>query len=424
MPVALMGTPAALVHGAANGFTAGVDLDRVARIPDGRRRGPPVVVPAAIPRRGPKDMRAILALQRLAGNAAVVSAVTPKIVQRCGGEVHPGCSCAEEKPQEFRHAQRLVVQRADIDFRPLTWADFKGSPSSGFPATTRSDIRKLPNLKQAKEIVDTGTDCTPPKAKQRKTEFTVKISVDPAMFDNVKAFFSQEQSGAEPDLKKGLVAATARQVTKCQREFDRQLAEFKTQAAADCKTLAGQCKQAFKSGSTSFTMTVGATAVTATSAKDCAKSFVTDCKAAELAGFTPGSFTFTHTAGGSATAATRADCVTSFKASVDTIDKAESARLLNHEQVHFNVTNSIATKLQADLRAAAATMSVEMTECGKAKALASAATAFAALNPATRLTELFNDARKDLKTKQKDYDDSTNHGLIQKEQDKWNKNFP
>jgi hypothetical protein len=424
MPVARRGVPVALVHRAANGFTAGVGLDRAARTPDGRRRGQPVGVPArALAPRQAKDPRAILALQRLAGNAAVVSAVTKEIVQRCGGEVHPGCPCAEEKPQEFMAAQRLVVQRDNIDFRPLTWADFKGKPSGGFPATTSSGIRKLPKLKQAKDITDTGTDCTPPKAKQHKTEFTVKISVDPAMFDNVKAFFSQEKSGAEPDVKKGLVTATNKEVGKCQRNFDKELAAFKAQAAKDCQDLGKQCKEAFKSGNTSFTMTVGSTAVVANSAKDCAKSFPTDCRAAELAGFTPGSFTFTHL-GGSATAAARADCAASFKASVDGINKAESVRLLNHEQVHFNITNSIATKLQADLRAAAATMNVQKTECGKAKALSSAAAAFTALNPTATLTKLFTDAQKELGSKQGDYDTSTNHGLIQKEQDKWNKNFP
>lgn len=39
-------------------------------------------------------MHSVLALQRAAGNRAVAGALSP--VQRCGGEVHPGCSSAEE----------------------------------------------------------------------------------------------------------------------------------------------------------------------------------------------------------------------------------------------------------------------------------------------------------------------------------------
>jgi hypothetical protein len=376
--------------------------------------------------RGPAGPAAVLALQRLAGNAAVAGAVRPATVQRCGGEVHPGCSCAEEKkkPQEFMQAQPLAVQRDKIDFRQLTWSDFKGPKPAKFPAATASGIRPTAKLKQATDVTDTGTDCTPPKAKQKVTEFTVKISVGPTMFDGVKAFFSQEESGADPDAKKGFTAVTAKAVKSCQQGFDKQLAEFKAQAAKDCQHQVGACEAAFKSGSTSFDLTVGGTTVTARSAKDCSTSLVTSCKAAQLAGFAPGAFTFGQPDVGSATAADKTDCGTTFKASVLRIEKAESERLLHHEQVHFNVTNSIATKLQADLRSAVAGMTVQVTECGKAKAVASAAKAFAALGAAATLQKMVSDARKELATTQKNYDTTTNHGLIQMEQDKWNKKFP
>jgi hypothetical protein len=41
----------------------------------------------------------VLALQRAAGNRAVVGLLqtgTPLTLQRCGGETHHGCSCADE----------------------------------------------------------------------------------------------------------------------------------------------------------------------------------------------------------------------------------------------------------------------------------------------------------------------------------------
>src|SRR5947207_7321721 len=57
----------------------------------------------------------LAALQRAAGNQAVAGLIST--VQRCGGEVHPGCSCAEEAEEaEDRPAAtartRLVVRQA------------------------------------------------------------------------------------------------------------------------------------------------------------------------------------------------------------------------------------------------------------------------------------------------------------------------
>lgn len=56
--------------------------------------------PEEVSRRAPaEDRRGLLRLQALAGNAAVAI-----LVQRCGGEVHEGCPCAEERPVVSRQA--------------------------------------------------------------------------------------------------------------------------------------------------------------------------------------------------------------------------------------------------------------------------------------------------------------------------------
>ncbi|MGH3943151.1 MAG: hypothetical protein ACRDTG_31915 [Pseudonocardiaceae bacterium] len=371
---------------------------------------------AWIPPRGLRTVEAVRALQRLAGNAAVAEALK---VQRCGGETHAGCPCAEETTPQGD----LPIQRAKIDFRPLTWGDFKGRKPAKFPAETASGIHKLPKVKQAKKVEDKGTPCTPSKAKKPTTEFSVRISVDPTMFDNIKAYMSQEESGADRDLAKDLAGATTKAVTACNAGFDKQLKEFTAEAGKQCKEQVAPCKQAFASGSTSFELTIGSTKVTATSKKDCSSSLVTDCKTASQATFKPGKHTFTHP-GGSAEAAGKAACSAGFKTEVTKIHKAEAGRLLHHEQVHFNVTNDIATKLQKKLRDTAATLDIEVFECGKAAALAEATRTFNALDAGTKLQEIVKEAQKDLKTQQSTYDTQTNHGLIQTEQDKWNAKFP
>jgi len=371
---------------------------------------------AWIPPQGLRTVEAVRALQRLAGNAAVAEALK---VQRCGKETHPGCPCAEEVAPQAN----LPIQRAKIDFRPLTWADFKGRKPAKFPAETASGIHKLPKVKQAKTVDDKGTSCTPPKAKKPTTEFTVRITVDPSMFDNVKAYMSQEESGADPDLAKDLAGATTKAVTACQAGFDKQLKEFTAEAGKQCKQQVAPCKQAFANGSTSFELTIGSAKVTATSKKDCSTTLVTDCKTASQATFKPGKHTFKHP-GGSASAASKAACSAGFKTDVTKIHKTEAGRLLHHEQVHFNVTHDIATKLNKKLRDTAATLKVDVTACGKAAAIAEATKAFNALAAGTKLQEIVKEAKKDLKTQQSAYDIQTNHGLIQTEQDKWNAKFP
>jgi hypothetical protein len=252
----------------------------------------------------------------------------------------------------------------------------------------------------------------------------VTVAVDPAMFDSVTAFFSQEKSGAEADLRTDFAGSTARTVEACRSHFARQLAEFTAQAAKECGRQQAPCTQAFTSGQTSFELTIGGTTVRATSAKDCAKALVPGCRAASLATFTPGQFAWSRGAGGDASAATAAACPAGFQARVAALNKAESARLLHHEQVHFNVTNDIAVRLRKELRDTAATLSVTAFRCGKAATVAAAVESFASLGATQRLRRMWDEAHAKLETTQSSYDTQTNHGLVQKEQDKWSARFP
>src|SRR5262245_57515998 len=63
----------------------------------------------------PPEARFLLTLQRQAGNAAVgelMRSSVPFAVQRCGGEVHAGCPCADEDaPAASAPAPHLTVAR-------------------------------------------------------------------------------------------------------------------------------------------------------------------------------------------------------------------------------------------------------------------------------------------------------------------------
>jgi hypothetical protein len=136
---------------------------------DGCRPEPTVPIPAVVhekaahprssgpPRRTTTALgrtATMIGLQRLAGNAAVVAdlrrrrgaatgderrAAAEPAVQRCGGEVHAGCSCAEEAPAVPVQRAQPVVQRACPATRP---AGEEASSKAGLLATDVTFDRK------------------------------------------------------------------------------------------------------------------------------------------------------------------------------------------------------------------------------------------------------------------------------------------
>ena len=88
-------------------------------------------------------------------------------------------------------------------------------------------------------------------------------------------------------------------------------------------------------------------------------------------------------------ATSRAECATVVASDCNDRAQAESVRLLNHEQVHFNLTCAMARK---------------------ANAMLSSSTSFPALLTA---------ARRTLARQQRLYDNQTNHGCIAAQQSSW-----
>ena len=313
-------------------------------------------------------------------------------------------------------AQRLL-QRSKISHRALTWADFKATPDMGssWAALTASGF-PVPGFTPKKDAVDTKKACT--IGKKSTTEFAATVKVDPSVYDGVAAVMTQEESWVKPRYKDDGKAWCGEQATDCEKNFD----QIAAQGKKDCKQNADNCAQAFKEGNTSYTLTVGSKKITATSAGECASKLQPECETAQIAGAS--AHTLDDSSGVTfASASTKADCRKTFLDNCKVHEAPESARLLKHEQGHFDISKVMADKARPSLKAKAATFTATETRCGKVEATNAAIASFNALNAPTVLDKLGSDWRDSEKKAQSDYDDQTAHGMKKPEQAAWETNI-
>lgn len=349
-------------------------------------------------------------------------------MQRCGGQTHHGCACCSQD-------EGMAVQRAKIDFRDLTWADFKGSPpGGGFPADTYSGMHPVPTkLKHLSSEGDTGVVCK--LGKKVDSTIEAKLSIDSATFDEVKGYMWQEKSGANADYKKGLVGKTAKAVKACEQHFAKEAKRIAKAANKECAKQVKPCKEAFKAGEDSYTFTFDGEEVRVEEAKECSKGMLKDCRDAYIAVSEPATYSRKIGTGPTKacpaipedmeemTAAEKAECAGTFKTEVDRLNKAESERLLAHEQLHFSISHRFAEDLRPVLVATAEPLAVDVTGCGTPAAVAAAKKAFAKLNAKATLNKDWNKAEKERSKTQKEYDKKTCHGLDQEKQLEWSGKF-
>jgi hypothetical protein len=319
--------------------------------------------------------------------------------------------------QQERGLVSRHVQRASISYRQLTWADFTGSAPANppFSALTSSGF-DIPVWKPKRDITDTKEACE--VGKKKSTKHTATVSVDPADFDTVKAKMVQENSWVlskykDPDKHCPTVK------DQCEKEIDTQA----TAASKLCKQEVKPCQDVFDQGSTRYTNKVDGTEITATSKEECSTKLVSDCEKALAKNQ---KFEVKEKCDGAVVvnATSKADCSSKkFKEDCLKYYKDWSARLLKHEQGHFDISNVIAGNALADLKTKAATFTATATECGRAQANNAAVKKFDALNAPTELAKRGQDWI-DLKDKaEKDYDDQTDHGCKQSPQATWDKDI-
>jgi hypothetical protein len=305
------------------------------------------------------------------------------------------------------------VQRASIPYRQLTWNDFQGSaPASTTLSAETSSGFDPPAWKPTVTATDTGVGCE--VSGKKTTRYTVTLSINPAVFDTLVAKMEQGRSWVLSKFKNPTTHCTGL-TTTCQTEIDKQVAG----ATTNCKGHTVPCQEAFDNGNTRYTIEIDGTSVVATSRGACATTLVSDCQKAAAKSHL---FEITEKDTGVQVvrAASRADC-SSKKFSDDCLKyyKDWSARLLKHEQGHFDISKVMADKAQADLKTKSAKFKGTATECGKTQANNAAVAAWDALTPGTEIAKIGQDWI-DLKDKaQKDYDTDTSNGLKAAEQATW-----
>ncbi len=307
---------------------------------------------------------------------------------------------------------RQALQRAKIAYKALTWADFKGTPPAGatLSALTKSGF-DVPAWKTKETAEDTKTACT--GGKKAVTEFKATLSIDPAAFDSGTAYMNQDQSWVKPRYKDGGKAYCAGKATECDAHFKTAASEAKTQCSAEVNS----CTDAFAAGSTKYTLPVGKTTITITSAADCSTTLPKSCQAALVA---DAKFDLTSESGTKITTAVKKeDCTAGLQNDCLTFEKAEGPRLLKHEQGHFDISKTLADKARASLQGKTGTFAATETKCGKAEAVKAAREAFGKLGAVDALQKLGQSWIDAKNTAESDYDTQTDHGKKAKEQTTW-----
>ncbi len=237
------------------------------------------------------------------------------------------------------------IQKADIEYRILTWADFQAPvpAKNPFDAETASDI-KYPDLttikasiteKQLDEVCDTKG---PPPQKSKKVEATIGMD---STGIHVTSFFSQEKSWVKPLFKDEAemikFCKTDTQTLGFIKACTDSFAKAPADAAKACKPNFDQCNKNVKEGKTTIDGDVEIK-----DAAGCTKMFE-DCKKAQIAAAT-------YKSGGGTEITKSTDCAPVFQAECLESRKKAGVDLLSHEQGHFDITDVIAKKLESDLK--------------------------------------------------------------------------
>lgn len=225
--------------------------------------------------------------------------------------------------QQAGRVSRRVIQRADVSYRQITWADFqKPDPPAGTPAdvgaviTTKFDL--IPSYSGAVAVSPTKTRCRVDG--RRDTEVEATAAPEPADFTKPEAVMVQEESWAKP--------------------------RFFTDVRTYCRG-----------------------------------------RGNDLQG-----------------------CITG--------ETAERARLLKHEQGHFDITHVMAKNMRESQTLKAASLPVRETRCGDQAARDAAWEKYRRdVNPALR--ELATKWLETRKTAQDDYDAQTGRGANRSSQSTW-----
>lgn len=413
---------------------------------------------------------------KLADHSPICATISLSMCQRSGiRETIPICSDRFLGRLEGI-AKKPVIQRKKLDYRQLTWADFKKKPLqwSRYDARIFSHfhdpkISKLADRKalRALNAVQTKEQCK--RRRRKKTKFKVNIKMDPQKI-KIRPYMWQERSWAKlwiTNNKARKKRCKATLVRRCKCAFDKMHRDIRRkrlkavrkcrqifakrfkEVSRECRKWRRSCVRAFKTGDTRYKVTIGGKQAVAKSMRECKRVFFKKCKKLFMEGF---SHTLTLD-GKDVIAGTRAECATKFAKQYEKIarsslkwtgsmagettqarSKADCSKgllkecagrmsqkasevLLEHEQGHFNITNAMAQKTQTSLRDLIAAFDEEVTACGKRRAIAKAKRTLR--KNVRQLKREYKAKVKEWRQTQKAYDRKTQHGQKLIEQAEW-----
>ncbi|GEM_PF-2470663 len=153
--------------------------------------------------------------------------------------------------------QKSQVQRAEIEYRPLTWSDFKGNAVGKFDAVTSTRIES-PSFNKAKPVlteVDTKEPCAlldskgnPQKDRKGDPKMSTNRSVNIEMNTDallLKALMNQNKSATKPFNKNPAVRKNEcikEQTTPCEKFFKAELKAKRQGGSFGSATELKECK--------------------------------------------------------------------------------------------------------------------------------------------------------------------------------------
>jgi hypothetical protein len=303
---------------------------------------------------------------------------------------------------------RQLIQRSLIPYRQINWTDFKATspsvsnPQEGAEIKTKFDL--MPTYSPVTTAKRTKVKCG--KGRARSTEVEATSAPDPADFGKPEAQMDQDNSWAMDRYTGNGTNYCTDLATTCEKDFD----DAPTKIGRTCRQAADVCESAFKQGKKSFGQYFDNTPVTVTREADCMTTFLRKCQQLLIRGFSV-------TERG-ATARTKADCRGNFYKQCLVDEVAERARLLKHEQGHFDITNVIAKNARESAKAMAATLNVVKTGCGEDAAREATRQEYNT-NVSGVLIQLGKDWISSRDQAQTDYDHETGNGGKAAEQRAW-----
>lgn len=310
--------------------------------------------------------------------------------------------------QKAGSVSRRLIQRALIPYRQITWADFLATPPKtptsleGAEIVTKFDL--MPTYSPVTTVKRTGKKCR--VGRTRSTEVEATSAPDPADFKKPEAQMDQDTSWALDRYTGNGTNFCTGVATKCERDFD----NAPTVAGSTCRQAANGCSDAFKQGQKSFGQYFNNTPVMVTREADCMTTFFSKCQQLLVKGFT--------VTDRGATARTKADCKGPFFQRCLVNEGVERARLLKHEQGHFDITNVMAKNARESGSLKAASLPVKKTGCGEDAARDAARQEYNT-NVRDVLIQLGRAWISSRDRAQTDYDNETGNGAKAAEQTAW-----